>query len=293
MEHIYTVGDGRTFLEEGQLQRLSSITAVHEYPNVSDKYSFFSTMNLINSLRTENWLPVKVSEQRVTSEDRRGFQKHMVRFRQPGLTMDNIGDIIPELVLTNSHDARAAFILMAGFFRLACLNGLIVSDSEFASIHIRHVGYKPEDIIEATYQVVRDIPRLVNRVQEYKQIELKSEEREKFAESALIIKYAETGDSISKQDGWFTIGNRTFSIPALLNPTRHDDMGHTLWDTFNTVQAKIVHGNRFERTTRTLPNGRVIQRRKVQGIRGINEDIRVNKALWHLTEEMGRLKQAV
>jgi hypothetical protein len=51
-------GNGRNFIPIETLNGLSSVTAPHPASVVSEKYSFFSTMNLINALATQNWLPV-------------------------------------------------------------------------------------------------------------------------------------------------------------------------------------------------------------------------------------------
>jgi len=40
-----------------------------------------------------------------------------------------IDSLVPEIVLTNSHDGYASFQLMAGVFKFVCSNGMIVADS--------------------------------------------------------------------------------------------------------------------------------------------------------------------
>ena len=281
-------GDGRSFIPIESLNRISSIVAVQEAPTVSNKYSFFSTMDLIKALASEQWFPVLAQEQRVRETEREGFQKHMVRFRNPDISNArlSVGDIFPEIVLTNAHDARAAYVLMAGFFRLACSNGMIVSEGEFGSIRFRHMGFDPKDVIDASYKVVKEIPLLAEKIGNYRAIQLKPEEKEIFAESALALKY----DTEIKREGEnVLIDDRKFSIPALLKPTRTQDSDPSLWNTFSTVQEKFTKGNNFERTTRVV-NGQIRQQTKVRGIKGLDENVRVNKGLWHLMEKMRELK---
>ncbi len=281
------VGNGREFIPVESFRHLTSINAPHEAPTVSRKYSFFSTMNLIEALRSQNWLPVMAQEQRVRESGREGYQKHMIRFRQPGSILTVVGDIAPEIVLTNAHDARSAYVLMAGFFRLACLNGLIVSEGEFGAIRIKHLGYDENEVIEASYKVIDDVPRLTEKIGDYRSIILDPTEREIFAESALTMKY--DADIEGKGTGMVKIENRTFSLPALLKPTRQQDADPTLWNTFNTIQEKLTKGNSFERTTRMV-NGQIRQQTKVRGITGLNENVRVNRGLWHLMERMREIK---
>ncbi len=87
------IGDGRNFLDQDQL-RLASITADHQGLNTSDKYSFFSTLNILGTLKNAGWLPVKVQEQAVKMTNRDGFQKHLVRLRQEGQKLQDKGDIL-------------------------------------------------------------------------------------------------------------------------------------------------------------------------------------------------------
>ena len=118
---------------------------------------------------------------------------------------------------------------------------------------------------------------------------MKTEEREAFAESALVMRYGDEEDEIKREGGILKIGDRSFSLAVLIRPNRDQDSSPTLWNTFNTVQEKLIKGSNFERTTRSN-NGRIIQRTKVKGITGLNEDIRVNRGLWHLMEKMRELK---
>jgi hypothetical protein len=285
------IGNGNTFIPAESLSRLRSVIAEHEAPIASDKYRFLSTLNVIRTLSRQQWYPVVAQEQRVKTVDRQGFQKHMIRFRQPGTQLSQVGDLAPELILTNAHDTTAAYIIMAGFFRLACLNGLIVSEAEFGAIHIRHVGCTEKEVLDATAKLTYDIPRLVERVGAYRSITLSTDERFAFAESALIMKFAtKESDVTSRPNGLIQIDKRTFSPQDLLTPVRQSDAGISLWNTYNVVQEKITKGNKYERTLRITPQGSPIHQTKVRGITGIDENIRINRDLWHLMERMRELK---
>jgi hypothetical protein len=108
------------------------------------------------------------------------------------------------------------------------------------------------------------------------------EDRAVYAFNALRIKY---GDE--------EVARRDFSIPALLEPERPSDCMDNLWTTFNTVQEKLVEvGGRLERrflkrtswdrlTRSYQPVTKMVHNKPA---RGPAENIRVNKALWNLTE---------
>jgi uncharacterized membrane protein YqiK len=68
---------------------------------VSDRYSFVSTIQAVDMLRSVGWLPVSVKQSGVRNDDRQGFQKHIIRFIQGDLA--NAQERV-DLVMTNSHD---------------------------------------------------------------------------------------------------------------------------------------------------------------------------------------------
>ncbi len=279
-----TIGNGKNFLNMETLQ-LQSILAEQEAPGLSGKYRRYSTMEVVQSLNGLGWLPVMAQEQRVNLPEKSGFQKHMIRFRHQDMELTNVGDVAAEMILMNSHDGRSSYQIMAGLIRFACLNGLIVSEGQFGAIKVRHVGYDPQDVIEATAEVTKNVPALMGQVREFKALPMSFEESRAFAESALILKYAEDEDKVEKRDNDLVIGERSFNLPSLLSVRRSSDTNSNLWGTFNTVQEKLVAGGRFEKSEKSYSG-----RKKVRAISGLCENVRVNRGLWHLMEEMAKIK---
>jgi hypothetical protein len=148
------------------------------------------------------------------------------------------------------------------------------------------MGFDPKDVIDASYKVIQEVPQLTEKIGDYRSINLNSEEKEIFAESALALKY---DDEVKRDGSSALIGDRTFSVPALLKPIRQQDSDPTLWNTFNTIQEKFTKGNSFETTTRMV-NGKIRQQTKVRAIKGLDENVRINRGLWHLMEKMREMK---
>ena len=117
-------------------------------PNVSSRYTFVPTARIVDGLREHDWVPVDVEEQRIRNEARRGFQKHMIRFRRAE-QMQTLDEWNVELVLLNSHDRGCAYQLHAGIFRRICSNGLVMSEGSFEAIRFRHSGLEPEEVVTA------------------------------------------------------------------------------------------------------------------------------------------------
>jgi Domain of unknown function (DUF932) len=70
--------------------------------------------------------------QRVRTQTRQGFQKHLIRFaRVENLNAWAKNEVRPEIVLLNSHDKSSAYQLHCGLLRMVCLNGMVVADATF------------------------------------------------------------------------------------------------------------------------------------------------------------------
>jgi len=270
-------------LTDADLMRLApSIFAEHRHlDRTSERYTFVPSTDVLAGLRGAGWFPVKAAENRVRKADRKGFQSHMIRFRRDTNLLD-VGDIIPELVLRNSHDGVSAYVFEAGLFRCVCKNQMTVADSLFQRISVKHVGLTSSDIIEASYRVLDDLPKVIDSAQAMKALTLTRDEQLAFATQALVVKYGENDGQ-----GGVTV-NAPIAADKLLTVRREADKAPTLWNTFNAVQENVIRGGiRPDR-----PAGAKRRPSKTRAVTSITEDIRLNKALWALGEEMKRLKVA-
>src|ERR1700738_4490884 len=82
--------------------RAPSIFASQPVADVSDRYSFLPTSSILEGMRDHGWLPVRAEEQRVRTQTRQGFQKHLIRFaRVENLNTWTKNEVRPEIVLLN------------------------------------------------------------------------------------------------------------------------------------------------------------------------------------------------
>jgi hypothetical protein len=156
-------------LDDAALRRLApSIFAESPMNGVSSRYRFASTASIIETLRGEGWEPVRAEQQSVRLEARSGYQMHMIRFaRRDDITAFSsrlLGDVRPELILRNSHDRSSSFRIDAGLFRLACLNGLVVSDRLIDQISVPHVRVSLQAFVHAASHISERSPRLEKAV---------------------------------------------------------------------------------------------------------------------------------
>jgi hypothetical protein len=256
---------------EQLLKAAPSIFAVNPSVKVSEKYAFIPTTRVIETLEREGWKPFTANQAMCRTTEGRDFVKHVIRFRKDGLSMEGT-DSVPELVITNSHNGLAAFNLMLGVYRLICANGMIAGDT-FLKESVKHIGYTDDKVLDASYRLISEVPRITASVQEMSQIQLTDAERIAFAKSAMPIKFSE---------------ETTLEPQKLLTVRHYEDRDKKdLWTTFNAVQENMIRGGL--RSYSRNENG-YLRRQRTREVKSVNEDIRINKALWTLVEEMKKLK---
>lgn len=261
-----------------------SIFATQPHFQVSDRYGFIPTINVVDALRDIGWMPVDATQKNVRNKSKQDFTKHLVRFRRLGDDIQ-IGDSVVELLLTNSHDRSSGFILHAGVFRMACANGIVVADSTFQKVSVRHSKNAPGDIIEGSYSVVDEVPVIANEVESMQAINLEESERRVLAKS--VVDYLTPEPEEGSQARLIT--KQEHIIDQMLRPKRSSDTGTDLWSTYNVLQEKAVRGG--IRTLKRTEKGR-LRRSTSRAIKSIDKDIKLNKALWEMAVNMKALKQA-
>lgn len=239
---------------------------------VSARYSFVPTLITVDLLRDAGWFPIRAEQSSVRKIEREGYQRHLIRFAKNGLSFD--GERV-DLVLYNSHDRGCAFKLIASIWRQICGNGLMVA-SEFANFSHKHIGFNPDDFIHSAGEIASASGVIAERVDAMKVIEMTPDERGIFAQAAHSIIYDDPEKAPVQSH-------------QLLEERRYDDKGNDLWTSFNVVQENMMRGG-LKGTTRGS-NGR-LRRTTTRPVKALDRNIKLNQALWFLTEKMAELKQA-
>jgi len=237
--------------------------------HLSKIYKHIPTTKVIDILEEKNWLPTQALQcgTRNGNEKTIPFKKHIIRFRNPEL--DNlskeIGDTFPEIVLTNSHNGRSSFKFHVGLFRLVCSNGLVVADQTFDEYTIRHKGFKKSAILNTVGEITTHIPDVVGRVQSMMGKHLTPQQRIDFAKQAVVERWGE---------------DRYVDLDELLKINRAADKGSDLWTVFNRIQEGMIRGGL---NTYVKKDGK-IKYNKTRAVKSIDENLKVNKMLWRLSE---------
>lgn len=264
-------------LTEAELQRSApSIFAEHAHGRTSERYTYIPTIDIVRGLEDEGYLVTAAKEARTRDENRRGFAKHLLRFRHRDF-MDTpavVGDSVPEIVLLNSHDGTSSYQLHAGMYRFVCANGMVVSDSMIDTVRVHHKGDILNNVIEGVYQVVEELPRAAAQIEQFHSVPMEREEIEIFGRAALALR-------------WDDPENCGFTGDQLTRARRTADQGSDLWSLLNRTQENLIRGGM--RGLKRNAEGR-LQRTTAREVKAVDGDVRLNKAIWTLAEEFAKLK---
>ena len=244
-----------------------SIFAEAAHESRSSRYTYIPTIDVLNGLRREGFQPFMACQTRVRDDGKREHTKHMIRLRHA----DQIaGREANEIILLNSHDGTSSYQMLAGMFRFVCQNGMVCGETT-NDIRVRHNGDVVGEVIEGAFKVLDSFETIGEQREAMQALTVNPGEQAAFARAALMLKYDEDA------------GAAPITETQVLAPRRFEDRRDDMWTTFNRVQENLLKGglrgrNRAGRTTTTRP------------VNGIDQNVKLNRALWVLAEEMRRLK---
>jgi len=255
-------------LSDDQIRAVApSIFAEAPHASRSERYSYIPTATVLQELRGEGFEPFMVTQTRVRQEGRRDFTKHMIRLRHASQIN---GSEANEIILLNSHDGTSSYQMLAGMFRFVCKNGLVCGHT-LADVRVPHKGNVAEQVIEGAYAVLNGFQQAQASRDAMQEITLDAGESEVFARAALALKY----DDPDKP--------APITESQILMPRRADDNHGDLWSVFNRTQENLIKGGLRARAA----NGR---RQSTRPVQGIDQNLRLNRALWLLADGMRQLK---
>ena len=236
---------------------------------VSDKYHFIPTIDVITKITEYGWHPVSVQEAGVRDLDKEGYQRHLVRFRHFDDLLNPQENAV-ELLLFNSHDRTTAFSISAGIYRFVCANGLVIADSIFQSYTIKHIGDRDSDLANAIERITNVKPLLEQKIHSFKSVKLQDAEKRSFAKAAIPLRF-EKHLEVDHND--------------LLMPHREEDQGDDLYTVLNVIQENLLRGNISGQNKET---GRRFTSKEITSI---SKDVDVNQGLWNIAERIANIKE--
>ena len=256
-------------LSNNQLLKIApSIFASSPVNNVTNRYLFIPTSEVIDIFRDNGWYPVYAKESFARDINNQGYQTHIIRFRHITDLLKKDEEAI-EILLRNSHNRRSAFEIKLGVFRFVCENRLVVADSMFKSFSIRHITFNASKVESAINEIVAYLPTLKNRITDYKSINLSDDEKYAYASAAKDIRFS---------NDYF------INAYDLLKPRRKEDEKDDLWSVFNRVEENCIRGG--------IKGKNIYSNRNFTSkpITSIDKQLEINEKLFELTDKFAQIK---
>ena len=166
---------------------------------LSNEYSFVSTSAVAEDMKKLGWYPTNVREAATMKRELVGYQKHEVRFTHKeylkGESVDDVHDIVPQIVMVNSHDGHTRMRLHAGVKVRNYGTSMVLSDTQFLSVSLIHRFYSFEEVEEMVVKYVESFPDIVAMIDGFKSQGMKEEEKLLFARDAVEIRWPGSKDS--------------------------------------------------------------------------------------------------
>ncbi|MFC4311691.1 DUF932 domain-containing protein [Steroidobacter flavus] len=243
-----------------QLRTLTpAVYASAPHAKMSARYAFVPTAQVIETMNQAGFCVVEARQSQARTREP-ATAAHALRFRRRR-TEVLVNEVIPEILVLNSHDGSTSYHVRIALYRALCGNGLIVGDGAFPVWKVPHRGTVAAQILEAALGLSERFGELGQTIEAMRGTLLSVPQRLAFAADALSLRYPGevAGVAVAPAD--------------LLKAKRREDEGCDLWRTLNVVQEHLLRGGVSRRT----PTNRRVT---TKGIRAVREDVRLNVGLW-------------
>lgn len=249
----------------------SLFTSEPNFNNVSEKYFFVNTLDVIREIQKFNWHIVQVDQVSVRNTNNDGYQTHLVKFIHLDDILSNNENSI-QLLLFNNHSGNKSMSISCGVYRACCANGMVCSDSVFEEFKIRHIGDKEKDVAEAIEKITAIKPKIMEDIKAMESITLNDEERLSFAKSVIPLRF----------DKHLEVDPNN-----LLKAHRVEDIesSQNLYVTLNIIQENILRGSvpGLNKTTNRKFTSKPI-------VSLVNDKI-LNKGIWEVANRIKSIKE--
>lgn len=251
----------RPLTHDELMQHTPSVFGEEKHASRSERYAYIPTITLLESLQREGFQPFFACQTRVRDPSRREHTKHMLRLRRAGQIT---GQQVPEIILLNSHDGSSSYQMLPGLFRSVCCNGLVCGTS-LGEVRVPHKGDVVEKVIEGAYEVLGVFDRVEEKRDAMQSLLLPPPAQQALAKAALTYRFGEEHQPVTESQ--------------VLSARRWQDEQNDLWSVFNRLQENLSKGGLSGHSAQG-------KRSRTRAVNGIDGDIKLNRALWVMAEEL-------
>lgn len=274
-----------------------SVLAVQKHDSRSQRYTYIPTWQLLQVLEKETgYIPTVAMQSGSRIEGKAEFTKHLLRLRH----RDNLGfnqADVHEILITNSHDGTSGYVLQDGVFRLVCTNGLVRGDINHThKVYHRGGDTIIQEVVESTLLLAKGAEEIMDTVKEMRANALDRNEQLLLAQWGMRTRF--DLDRGTKAESNVVEGSIVQPVEAtkpviyqpqdFLRTRRREDYDSDIYTTMNKVQENLLKGH-IRRATYNEQGYREIH--TTREVKGIDQNLRVNKALWEVAEVLLAYKQ--
>lgn len=218
-------------------EQASSIFTAKVADRVLKNYIELWTPQILDDLRLLNWKPVRGYQVKPKLEANNGYQKHFIHLRNDKVFVggkNNI-ELIPEIIVINSYDARSSFKLVLNIHRVVSDSGLIIGDAE--KISHREIDRKGsedtrlgvnETALLYKKVIKQNLPQCLSLIEKLKAIQLDRIQQRRLAEQLC-------------KDRW-DYKYQLAHPERLTTPSREEDKDQSAWTVYCKIHEKILKG---------------------------------------------------
>jgi hypothetical protein len=241
---------------------------------VTDRYTFIGSQEIVQRILDLGW-ELHSAKQNGPNH----FSRHMVRFRHPNLGWFNTksDNVMPQIILDNSHNRASGLQLHLGLFRLVCTNGLVIAiPGMYSGIKFRHMGVDRDELKKVLDAAAEQYKKVGNHVNDMMEVKMLEDQAEEFAITAIARREPHM---FINEDGTINVKKVTASTNPkdIIQPIRGEDRADNLWTVFNVIQERMIKGG-YSRITGSGRNS------TVRGLTNAVRNVELNKELWTIAE---------
>jgi len=272
---------GRALTEDELYKLAPSVFATTAHESRSERFAPIPTIEIVREYAKHGVGVVGAKQSLTRVPGKAPFTKHLLRLRK----MDSdarysVGDTVLETLLKNANDGTSIYELMTALFRISCLNSMVTMLQNVDSVKVRHTGKDViGKVIEGTYSVIESGKLALEAPVEWSKIKLDREESLAMADAARTIRF---GDA----DG--NVDSPVQAVQLLTARRAEDSNRDNLWTNFNVIQENVIRGGLRGVRIDAETNRR--RRMSTRAVQGIDQDVKLNRALWTLASKMAELK---
>lgn len=283
-------------LTENQIKAYApAVYAESPSEKTSDKYLFVPTYKLVDALQSNGWSVVSArqTQNSKTSLDARMSNRHSLLLtptQYVNRQLQEVKGLAPLIKINNAHNGLMSFSMANAIFRQVCANGLTLPEEIGAVPRIRHTTDMRDEVIEASYRVLSDSPKMLQAFTDMSKVTLSFDEKLMLADCIAdvcldIDQYKLDEHESARKRAWGGYVRATNSLDInhqLIHPKRYQDRADDLFTVTNVVQENIIRGSVKLASAKGL--------RSLKSVTSIDRDEKINQAILKISNHLKQEK---